>query len=95
MYYITISGKLVERFNKAPAQMGRKSIQHGVSVVHTASLQLHLTLPLLLVILHFVDHTPRPELVELGGVGKVNILIIETLHVVIIGVLLVRVVSSP
>ena len=71
------------------------SVQHCVSVVNTRPLQLHLSLPLLLVVLHFVDDTPGPDVVELGGVPLVNILIIEALHVVLISLLLVRVVGSP
>ena len=70
------------------------SIQHCMSVVYTGPLKLHLTFPLLLVVLHFVDDTPGSDVVKLGGVGQVNILIIEVLHVIIIGVLLVRVVSA-
>ena len=71
------------------------SVQHCMSVVHTRPLQLHLPFPLLLVVLHFVDDTPGPDVVELGGVPLVNILIIEALHVVLISLLLVRVVGSP
>ena len=70
------------------------SVQHCMSVVHTRPLQLYLPLPLFLVVLHFVDDTPGSDVVKLGGVGQVNILIIEVLHVIIVGVLLVRVVSA-
>ena len=73
----------------------KSSVQHCVSVVHTRPLQLHLPLPLLLVVLHLVDHTPGSDVVQLGGVPLVNILIIEALHVVIICLLLVSVIGSP
>ena len=66
-----------------------------MSVVHTRPLQLHLPLPLLLVVLHLVDDTPGSDVVQLGGVPLVDILIIEALHVVLISVLLVSVVGSP
>ena len=65
-----------------------------MSVVDTGSLQLNLTFPLLLVVLHFVDDTPRPYVVQLCGVSQVDILVIEVLQVIFIGVLLVRVVGS-
>ena len=66
-----------------------------MSVVHTRPLQLNLPLPLFLVVLHFVDDTPWSDVAQLGGVSLVDIFIIETLHVVLIGLLLVRVVGSP
>ena len=66
-----------------------------MSIVHTRPLQLYLPLPLLLVALHFIDDTPGSDVVQLGGVPLVDILIIETLHVVLVSLLLVGVVGSP
>jgi len=67
-----------------------------VSVIDCASLQLHLFLPLLLIIFNFAHDISWPYRVELRGIGRTrHILIIEVLQIILILVFLIGNISSP
>lgn len=67
-----------------------------MSVIDCAPLQLHLFLPLLLIIFNFAHDISWPYRVELRGIGRTrHILIIEVLQIILILVFLIGNISSP